>query len=79
MTSVVHKQPSTLDAFNMDQNVIEKTVKKTDDTTTQESALSKDNFPKGLRGGGACFDCLACLCICCALEEIACLECCRDC
>ncbi|UJR11925.1 hypothetical protein I4U23_016103 [Adineta vaga] len=67
MNSTVQKQPSTSNLFSIEQE--------NDNSIAEKQVSSRDNFPKGLRGGGACFDCLACLCFCCALEEIACFEC----
>ncbi|CAF1165699.1 unnamed protein product [Didymodactylos carnosus] len=47
-------------------------TKDIDDTTKAK--------PIGIRGGGACLDCLAGICVCCAIEEICCCcaleECC---
>ncbi|CAF1329862.1 unnamed protein product [Adineta steineri] len=74
MSSAINKQPSSSnlnDVEQQDQLIATKNI--------SPVVEQRDNFPKGLRGGGACFDCLACLCFCCALEEIACFECCRDC
>ncbi|CAF1067714.1 unnamed protein product [Adineta steineri] len=70
MNPNIHQQPSNINQFSIEQESqsIEKSTK----------SLG-NNFPRGLRGGGACFDCLACLCCCCAIEEMACFECCKDC
>ncbi|CAF4178236.1 unnamed protein product, partial [Adineta steineri] len=44
-------------------------ISKNDTLNAEESPSSRENFPKGLRGGGALGDILGCLCFCCALEE----------
>ncbi|CAF0821966.1 unnamed protein product [Rotaria sordida] len=78
MASCIQEQPSSV-LSRVEQNPSQtKPISKA--TPIIEQLLSTRNiFPKGLRGGGVCFDCLACLCCCCALEEIACFECLKDC
>ncbi|CAF1456299.1 unnamed protein product [Rotaria magnacalcarata] len=78
MTSVTQQArfPVLYD-FDQDQALTKNTSKV--GPIIQQPLQPRDNFPKGLRGGGPCFDCLVCLCCCCAIEEIACFECCKNC
>ncbi|CAF0908216.1 unnamed protein product [Adineta steineri] len=79
MNNTIQQQPSSLNLFNGEQDQMKIEAVKNDTSKVEQQLPSRNNFPKGLRGGGACFDCLACLCFCCAIEEIACFECCKDC
>ncbi|CAF1380396.1 unnamed protein product [Adineta steineri] len=70
MTSIVQQQqPSLSTISNIVENSTETSISKNDTLNTEESPSSRENFPKGLRGGGALGDILGCLCFCCALEE----------
>ncbi|CAF1109268.1 unnamed protein product [Adineta steineri] len=73
MTSIVRQESSILIISNIVENSTERSLSENNTLKTEKCPSSRDNFPKGLRGGGGGCDIIICeclwwLCYCCALE-----------